>query len=743
MTARLSMYQKAEQELYKLDGTVKAKYYDFCHRFRENPDHPGLDLKPLKGDNRVFRAKITNSYRALLAKAGVDANGREDWVVVAVRHRKDVYEELSVAVNRITGELEFVDLAVVGNSVLQRTGLSLTPAEPDSTNPDRAQGVAAEATVAPLLTGITAEDLRSLGVNEQLITLALAIVDVEELDRLLDGAPPLAKDVLTGLAAGMSIEEVRREITQPVEVPLAENYADDLTAALARTAVTTVDNDIREVLEEGSFRDWKVYLHPTQRKLATRDYTGPARVSGGPGTGKTIVALHRVKYLAEQLPDDDDRTILLTSFTRNLTTDLRARLASLIEPRLLARVEVAHVDQLAARVLAESTSRGPTKQRVHDSVALNILAEILQEAEENRWTPTFLLEEWDQVILGQALVTRKEYFEARRAGRGRLTRPERNQIWRLLEVLTARLDQQGVETWGQAAERAARTEMERAARIANGNVDENSSIRHRRHRYRHIVVDEAQDLRAAHWKMLRAMAVEGSNDLFIAGDTYQRIYDHQVTLGTVGISIRGRSSRLTLSYRTTREILSYSTGIVEPQRAEFDDLDDGTESLNGYRSVLRGPIPERVGYSSWREELDGLAQTLHAWLSDDAPGGGRGTIAVCVAERTLALQVTNYLTGAGVTCSALTRDGVEGDGEVHIGTMHRFKGLEYQRIAMVGMSDEIVPRSAALRRLRDEDPKRLAREERKYRSLLFVAATRARDTLRISWHGRRSRYLPA
>src|SRR5437879_5490617 len=139
MTARLSLYQKAEQELYKLENSVKATFYNFCHRFRDDPDHPGLDLKPLKGDSRVFRAKINQSYRALLAKSGVDADGIEHWLIVAVRHRKDVYEELSVAVNRVTGELEFVDLAVAGDSVLQRTGITLTPAEPE---PHSAEGAA-------------------------------------------------------------------------------------------------------------------------------------------------------------------------------------------------------------------------------------------------------------------------------------------------------------------------------------------------------------------------------------------------------------------------------------------------------------------------------------------------------------------------------------------------------------------------------------------------------------------------
>jgi superfamily I DNA/RNA helicase len=401
-------------------------------------------------------------------------------------------------------------------------------------------------------------------------------------------------------------------------------------------------------------------------------------------------------------------------------------------------------------VLSENGGPGSRRRRIDDVQALGILRQVLAEIGDQRWTAEFLLEEWGQVVLGQSLGSRKEYFDARRAGRGKsLTRPERNQVWKLLEQFTARLDRDGVETWGQAAERAARYESARAATIAeNGEHNgESSGTRYRRHRYRHVVVDEAQDLSAAHWMMLRAMVAPSHDDMFITGDTHQRIYDNRVTLGTVGIHIRGRSSRLTLSYRTTREILARAIGIVAPGTVDYDDLDDGTDTLNGYRSVLRGPAPELVGYESWSDELDALGAVVAVWREEIATGGGqvrrapRGNIAICVAERDKVAEVASRLTAQGITSAELTKDGPQGDGDIHIGTMHRFKGLEYQRLAIVGASAGVIPRSAAIERFRVEDPPRYLREERKARSLLFVAATRARDTLRISWHGERSPYL--
>ncbi|WP_028478312.1 3'-5' exonuclease [Nocardia sp. CNY236] len=221
--------------------------------------------------------------------------------------------------------------------------------------------------------------------------------------------------------------------------------------------------------------------------------------------------------------------------------------------------------------------------------------------------------------------------------------------------------------------------------------------------------------------------------MFIAGDTHQRIYDHQIALGALGINIRGRAARLTLSYRTTKEILAHALRIVDPVNPNepiiYDDLDDGTATLAGYRSVLHGCPPDFIGYDTWNDELSALTEIVKRWRADESRS------ASLTANWSAAPPIT------GITCAELTKDGLDGDGEVHIGTMHRFKGLEYQRLAIVGADDGSIPRST-IERYRTGDPPRYAREHRKARSLLFVAATRARDVLRVSWHGKPSPYLP-
>lgn len=145
-------------------------------------------------------------------------------------------------------------------------------------------------------------------------------------------------------------------------------------------------------------------------------------------------------------------------------------------------------------------------------------------------------------------------------------------------------------------------------------------------------------------------------------------------------------------------------------------------------------------------ELDSLADTLTGWREHIATVSGarrdpRGTIAVGVTDREKSIQVMSYLAERGISCAELTKDGPQGGRDVHVGTMHRFKGLEYQRLALVGINDGALPRADMMERYRTADPQRYRREDRKARSLLFVAVTRARDALRITWSARPSRYL--
>jgi len=719
VSVQLRLLDKADKEIGKLPRAVKGAIYDFQRKFRDDPDSPGLQFKQLQGNSQLYSARVTDAYRALLLRV----TGAE-YLLVAVKPRGSAYENLdryAFGVNPVSGGIEFIDVVSTEEAALAIAAGTAGQAAGPPVAPPRPEAAAADSPVL-LFAAFTPEQLLELGVAESLLPLIAKVTTEEELLGLLEYAPSLTAEVLFALHDGMAPDEVLEQVTAPVR---AEDPVDvtDLAAAMTRpaTLVTTDDAALQAALQ-GDFARWQIFLHPVQRKIVERSYNGPARVSGGPGTGKTIVALHRVVHLADRLPATEGQDILFTTFNKNLAADLRSRLLELAGRDLVERVDVINIDALAAKVVAEAEP-GVRRHWMDDSKAIEGWEAMLLELGVTGWDARFLHDEWSQVILGQALGSRDGYFRARRAGRGRtLNRAQRAEVWQLVEQFTKRLREQNLWTFRQVAAEA--------ARIERGHADTG------KHRYSHVVVDEAQDLSPAHWMLLRAMVAPEPNDLFLAGDTHQRIYDSYVSLGSLGIAIRGRSARLTLSYRSTHEILTTAEALLG--RQAWDDLDGGSDTLAGYRSVLRGPRPVLHGYPAWAGELAAMARQVKEWLPTD---GTPPSIGVAVPTRRLQAEAETYLTDHGIPATTLGADGPRKPDAVHVGTLHRFKGLEYQQMLVAGVSAGLIP-DAHIADHRDTDPVRYERELKQARSLLFVAATRARDSLAITWHGTPSPFLP-
>lgn len=248
----------------------------------------------------------------------------------------------------------------------------------------------------------------------------------------------------------------------------------------------------------------------------------------------------------------------------------------------------------------------------------------------------------------------------------------------------------------------------------------------------HVLVDEAQDLHATHWALLRALVPEGPNDLFIAEDSHQRIYGQPVVLGRMGIKIVGRSRRLTLNYRTTAQNLNFAVGVLSG--ADYHDLEEGEESTFGYRSARLGPNPDRHQCNSLADELDYVAETVREWL---AAGTEPETIAVLTRGQNDRTQFVRALGERGIDAPALD-DNPATTGHVQVLTMHRSKGMEFSRVVLAGVDDAHVPSQAAMRTVPDEEK---AEAELRERSLVYVAASRARDELVVTWSGKPSTLL--
>lgn len=468
------------------------------------------------------------------------------------------------------------------------------------------------------------------------------------------------------------------------------------------------------------FDVWRTFLHPTQRDIAYREsYSGPALVTGSAGTGKTVTGLHRAVFLAQRLPDDGSK-VLLTTFTRALADALSRQLFRLTaDPAVRARIDVISVDKLAYQIAARgkpvTIADDEVMDRLWEVAASSGPTYINRAGRTTRFSPTFLRREWEQVILAQRLTSLQAYRDAPRKGRGEgLRAAQREQVWVAIDTVVRELAKRRLRTHTQLADEA--------AAIARQSPPP----------YRHVIVDEGQDLHPAQWRLLRALVAPGPNDMFLLADPYQRIYDSHVSLAQLGIEVRGRTRRLTVNYRTTHEILDLSVRVLNGAGAV--GLDGETDTLRGYRAITRGDHPVLASHNSRDGEFEALIERVGTWLEQ-----GVEPHAIGVAARTgqLVKTIGKTLSDAYIPVADDKR-GVDG---VRVATMHRLKGLEFQCLAVVGLDEAVLPAPNAVASA-VEDPHAHLQDLQRERCLLFVALTRARDVLYLSHSGAPSSLLP-
>ncbi|WP_201752797.1 UvrD-helicase domain-containing protein [Micromonospora rubida] len=564
--------------------------------------------------------------------------------------------------------------------------------------------------------------LRDLGIDDQVLRAVRTIIDKPQLEAFGTLLPEDQFEVLQYLAEGFSPEAVYRDlVTQRRPVDATSEPSESLAMAIANTTsritLVTRPDELAEILDK-PFAAWRVFLHPSQRRVAYRvSYNGPAQVTGGPGTGKTVVALHRVKHLLARSPDS---RVLLTTYTNALAATLRENLALLLDDeKQLTRVDVTTVNAYANRTVRGLAGRVPAP--IGDADERQVWRRVCRRL-DLPWTEQFLAQEYRHVILAQDVRGREAYREVSRRGRGSALGPrQRDRVWDAVEMFSAELTAAGTATHLQVCARAARL-LDGADLAAHG--------------FDHVVVDEAQDLHPAQWRVLRAAVPPGPDDLFITGDPHQRIYDSRVSLTALGISVAGRSSRLRVNYRSTEEILTWATGVLVGARVE-DLGGDGDDSLTGYRSLLHGKRPHTQGYPTPQAETAALVKRVGEWLEQ---GVRPSEIAVCARFNTVLGSVQDELTGAGIS-AVRVRDqpGADVNG-VRLATMHAMKGLEFRCVAVVGVTAKAVPFTKEVTPS-EVDQLQHDSDMLRERCLLFVASTRAREALHVSWSGASSQFL--
>lgn len=687
----------------KISKSRQPRVRSFIEKFKADPTSSGLNYEKIADakDPNLRSVRVDQQYRAIVLKPPAG----NVFMLLWVDNHDDAYEwakNRTCQIHPDTGAIQVVDVIEAKQQQ-----------EPTEAQTD---------TEAGLFSEYRDRELARLGIPEGLLPSVRSIQSEKDLEDAEGWLPEEAAEALLMLAAGFSKEEVYAEVVQPAldEQVDTEDFAAALDQPDSQRRFVVVEDDqaLQEILSS-PLEHWRVFLHPSQRKLVRMQANGPVRVLGGAGTGKTVVAMHRAKWLAENVFTAPTDRILFTTFTKNLAIDIKENLHKLCPAELMKRIEVINIDAWVSRFLKQhgyefDIAYGERLEPAWEN-ALNVADADLGLTEQ------FYRDEWDEVVQAHGIEELASYVQADRTGRiDRLPRRQRAKVWPVFEEYRSQLNSRNLREFVDAT---------RDARLLLKNLGDILP-------YRAIIVDEAQDMSAEVFRLIRQMIPIKDKlrpyDIFIVGDPHQRIYGRRIVLSHCGIDIRGRGRKLRINYRTTEETRKWAIGVLRD--LSFDDLDGGGDTQEGYKSLMHGPAPTVWTFASYSDEIRAIITRIENLKSKKtAPEG------ICLVCRTndLVKQYEGALRGAGHEVYCIRRNASEDTKHkgVRLATMHRVKGLEFDHVIVAGVNDGVVPHVKAV--FGGESLKNKETEEHE-RSLLYVAVTRARKSVLITCSGKPS-----
>ena len=679
----------------RLPRQVQGKVTEFVNKFRNDPMSPGIHYEKLNSgiDKKIFSVRIDDTYRGIVVRqqeTGV-------YLLLWVDHHDEAYQWAAnkrCEVNPQTGAIQVFDVQTVVEQVPVPEKVALFALATD-------------------------DDLLQLGVPDAQLDFVRSFIYKEDFYKAESAMPQDAYEHLSWLAEGFPVAEVLELLAEEQSTSASgEDLAAalDVPATLKSFVVVDGEDELRRIMAE-PLEKWRVFLHPTQRKIVRKEYSGAARVLGGAGTGKTVVAMHRAKQLASKC--EGQQRILMTTFTANLAADIRENLRKICTLEELRRIEVIHLDAWVNQFLRESSF---SAQIGYDDAIDPIWEKaILLANNDLPFEVPFYKEEWNRIVIAQEALTLDKYVKATRNGRGtRLDRKKRIQVWKVFENYQNLMKEYQI--------RDINTAMYESTKLLQAAGS--------KPRYTSIIIDEGQDFSDNAYRLIRALAgEEHPNDIFIVGDSHQRIYRNHPTLSKCGINVRGRSSILKINYRTTEEIRKHAFALLNG--ISFDDLDDGADIGGKCQSLTHGEKPIIENFGNANDEFAFILGEVKKLKNS-----GVALTDICVVARTKKL-VDDYIalfTRAGIRSYAIKRNKADDrsyDG-LRVATMHRVKGLEFKYVFIAAVNNRIIPLPSAINKT---DPVSEAESITSEKCLLYVAMTRAQKGVYITSYGKKSDFL--
>lgn len=696
---KLITYVNFLESFIALNKTTQGKIVDFMRKFREDSTSAAINLERINTfkDQTLRTARIDQKYRAILK----EVEPRKIYLIVWVDNHD---EAMRWAENKMIDWNESVQAFQVYDSIELEEEVTFEKQEE---------------TVEPkFIFKYDADDLKDVGVPKSLIPAVLKIEDLTGLEKLEENLPNDAFEHLFYLIDGVDIELIKRDIEE------GKVKSDKLETQIAsdnnkRSFIEIFDEDdiLKEALN-GDLNKWKYFLHPSQAALVNKDYNGAIKVTGGAGTGKTVAALHRMKYLSKSV--NAELPILFTTFTRELTMSLETLASSLgIDSNTY---EIQNIDRVARNLAlkygvidASAYIFYLNARRKPEQVWTDLL-----ESELSSFDESFLQNEYEQVILANNITTMADYFKVSRVGRGKaINRFKRKEVWDLVEKFKAKCEDLSLYY------------KEEVYNLLTDYLTENKT-----NCYSHIIVDELQDFSNVELRLMRALVKEGMNDLFLVGDPLQNIYDKTVVFSQCNINVKGgRSKRLRINYRTSEEIKRLAIQVVSGEK--FEDFDGGEESKQGYQSLFHGLRPTYKLFNSREEELDEVLNEIDKLVQER--NYSYSSIAIAARKKGSLKEFRNkmHVSNIPYTDKDLLNSNNEG---VRLASFHNMKGLEFKHVFLVDVNNNTLPLITRDYNSKSEIDQQL--HLRGEKSLFYVACSRSMYTVSISGIGEGSEIIP-
>jgi len=685
-TIKLFIHDSFFDAFSVLPRKIQKKTREFMKKFKNNPKSNAINYEKINTfrDQSLRTVRIDQKYRAII-QAPKEGNGYHLLWVDNHDEAMDWAENKVFEWNTSTQSFQMYD-------------------KPQFTEPSKI----VETEQEELFKDYSDDELIQIGAPFDLIGLIKGIKTVEELEGYISNIPSDVYEYLYYLSEGITIEEILEEI----EAGKVKNNETLSLNAQKSVYILTEDSELESILS-GDFEKWKLFLHPSQRSIAYGEFKGPIKVTGSAGTGKTVCAMHRAKYLTQN-SGLFDKPILFTTYTKSLTEYLVSvtQKFNISESEILIK----NIDKLIFYLAKESGVIQQTDGMINSSQEVEIWKEII-EYNPSTFDERFLQEEYNDVILTNNVQTLNDYFKTSRVGRSvRIGRQNKVHIWELSEEF-------------KKAKENNYTKFE----LCNKLIDYYRSSSEKP--FSHLICDEVQDFSNLELTLMRLLVAEKENDLFLVGDPFQNIYGRRINFSKSGINIRGRRSRkLKVNYRTTEEIKKKAISILFDEK--FDDFDGEEETNAGYVSLMHGLDPNYIVFNNPEEEDKYIVDQLDELLRDDNTKESE----ICICSRTNKLvddtkvllnTIQKKYVDIGVNKKSVDA--------IRVSTFHNLKGHEFKHLFVRGFSKSNVP----FKHPEFDNYTTIQRKEylKQEKSLYYVVFSRAIQTLLITGVGEKSDWI--